>query len=74
MYTSINIYTSIYLSIYLSSYVWEIKEKMGVDLSGNRTCNLCMEEKLIIALSEYIHTSIYVYFYFYFFYYFLFFF
>ena len=47
----------------LSSYVWEIKEKMGVDpimkwevikkcrkyRAGNRTCNLCMEEKLIIA-------------------------
>ena len=43
--------------------MWEIKEKMGVDpimkweiikkcrkyRAGNRTCNLCMEEKLIIA-------------------------
>ena len=47
----------------LSSYVWELKEKQGVDpimkwevikkcrkyRAGNRTCNLCMEEKLVIA-------------------------
>ena len=47
----------------LSSYVRELKEKQGVDpimkwevikkyrkyRSGNRTCNLCMEEKLVIA-------------------------
>ena len=47
----------------LSSYVWELKEKQWVDpimkwevikkcrkyRAGNRTCNLCMEEKLVIA-------------------------
>ena len=47
----------------LSSYVRELKEKQGVDpimkwevikkcrkyRAGNRACNLCMEEKLVIA-------------------------
>ena len=47
----------------LSSYVWELKEKQGVDpimkwevikkcrkyRAGNRACNLWMEEKLVIA-------------------------